>query len=62
MSTMGNYWWEITPEYDQFTVTIGNHNTILTIVDSFNQEIDAEYYAKTYIQGYRDATDAKGEA
>ena len=51
---MINYWWEINELDGQFSVTIRANSDIINIVDAFNKADDAEFYAESYIRGFKD--------
>lgn len=52
---MINYWWQVTLEDDGFTVTIKANSDTICVQDYFKTEDDAEFYAESYIRGYKDA-------
>lgn len=52
---MINYWWQIEPENEQFTLIIKANSDTINVQEHFNKEDDAEFYAEAYIRGYKDA-------
>lgn len=56
---MINYWWEVVEVDDQYTVIIKANSDTINIEECFDTEGDAEFYAESYIKGYKDA---RGEA
>jgi hypothetical protein len=50
-----NYWWQIEPENNQFTLIIKANSDTINVVEGFKNEDDALLYAETYIRGYKDA-------
>lgn len=50
-----NYWWQIEPENNQFTLIIKANSDTINVVEGFNNEDDAVLYAEPYIRGYKDA-------
>jgi len=51
---MINYWWEIAQVDDKFTVYIKANSDMINIEEGFKSADDAEFYAESYIRGFKD--------
>lgn len=51
---MINYWWQIHQDGEFFSVYINANSDTINIEDNLKTAEDAEFYAESYIRGFKD--------